>query len=82
MAQKINISKYRNNSHYSVSVTDKFGTEHHLGYYSDYSKMHDIEDAAKFIWENAVEPKENLMGKAIAECIKIDEARGRTPNLD
>ena len=34
MARKINISKYEGNTHYSVSVFDSYGKEHHLGYYN------------------------------------------------
>ena len=33
MSRKININKYEGNTHYSVSVTDKYGQEHHIGLY-------------------------------------------------
>ena len=34
MSRKINISKYKGNTHYSIHVTDSYGTEHFLGYSS------------------------------------------------
>ena len=36
--------------------------------------------SAKEIWDNEVESKEDLLGNAIAECIKLDEERGVEPN--
>ena len=44
--------------------------------------MAEIEMKAWEIWENEVEPKEDLMSKAIAECIQSDIDRGVEPNLD
>ena len=84
MSRKINISKYEGNTHYSVHVINSFGTEHHLGYWSelDNSVMLVIEAKARVIWENEVEPKEDLLGKAIIECIEIDRKAGRLPSLD
>ena len=32
--RQIKINKYENNTHYSVSVIDSYGKEHHLGYYN------------------------------------------------
>ena len=84
MSRKINISKYEGNTHYSVHVIDSFGTEHHLGYWSelDNSVMLVIEAKARVIWENEVEPKEDLLGKAIKNCIEIDKKNGIEPSLD
>ena len=82
MSREIVINKYEGNTVYSVSVFDSYGTEHHIGYYSHYSEMHDIEDLARGIWENEVKPEENLLSNAIGECIKLDEERGVEPNLD
>ena len=84
MSRKINISKYEGNTHYSVHVINSFVTEHHLGYWSelDNSVMLVIEAKARVIWENEVEPKEDLLGKAIKECIEIDRKAGRLPSLD
>ena len=75
MSREIVINKYEGNTVYSVSVFDSYGTEHHIGYYSHYSEMHDIEDLARGIWENEVKPEENLLSNAIGECIKLDEER-------
>jgi hypothetical protein len=84
MSRKINISKYEGNTHYSVHVIDSFGTEHHLGYWNelDNSVMLVIEAKARVIWENEVKPKEDLLGKAIKECIEIDKKNGIEPKLD
>ena len=37
MSRKININKYRGNTHFSVTITDSYNQEHHLGYYNDLS---------------------------------------------
>jgi len=86
MSRKIIIDKYEGNTHYSVSVFDSYGTEHHLGYKGQ-NELHElgmsiIESRAKEIWANEIKPEENLLGNAIAECIKLDEERGVEPNLD
>ena len=81
MSRKINISKYEGNTHYSVCVIDSYGTEHHLGYYNNlYASS--IQAKAEEIWANEVKPKEDLMGKAIAECVQSDIDRGVEPSLD
>ena len=41
-----------------------------------------IESKAEEIWANEVKPKEDLMSKAIAECIQMDIDRGVEPSLD
>ena len=84
MARKIIISKYQGNTVYSVSVFDSYGTEHHLGYWKNYdnTKLEDFEKWAEEIWANEVEPKEDLLGNAIAECVKMDIDRGVEPSLD
>ena len=84
MSRKIVIDKYEGNTDWSVNVEDSFGTEHHLGYYNLlYAKtMAEIEMKAWEIWNNEVKPKEDLMGKAVAECIQMDIDRGVEPNLD
>ena len=81
MSRKIIIDKYQGNTHYSVSVFDSYGTEHHLGYYT-WLNDEEIEKKAKIIWANEVKPEEDLLGNAIAECIQMDEERGVEPNLD
>ena len=88
MSRKIVIDKYINNTVYSVSVFDSYGIEHHLGDInaSDIGilKIHDrsIASHAHQIWSNEVEPEENLLGNAIAECIEIDKKNNIEPNLD
>ena len=84
MSKKIVIDKYEGNTHYSVSVFDSYSKEHHLGYYNLlYAKtMAEIEMKAEEIWKNEVKPEEDLMGKAIAECIQSDINRGVEPSLD
>jgi len=86
MPRKIVIDKHEGNTHYSVSVFDSYGTEHHLGYKSQ-GELHKlgmsiIESRAEEIWQNEVKPKKDLLGDAIAECVKLDKARGVEPNLD
>ena len=82
MSRKIIIEKYQGNTVYSVSVFDSYGTEHHLGYHCEGAKLANIEVKAEEIWVNEVKPKEDLMGKAIAECIQSDIDRGVEPSLD
>ena len=79
MPRKINISKYRGNTDYSVHVTDSYGTEHHLGYWRHvrgYVYLKEIEEKAEEIWANEVKPIEDLMSKAIANCIELDKKNG------
>ena len=85
MSRKINISKYKGNTHYSVHVIDSFGQEHHIGYWSKpTSKISQqiIEDEAEKIWSNEVKRVPSLMDKAIISCIEIDRKAGRLPSLD
>ena len=78
MSRKINISKYKGNTHYSVSVEDSYGTEHHIGYFKELGigTLECIEEDAEYIWNNEVKPKEDLMAKAIANCIELDKKSG------
>ena len=43
MSRKIVISKYENNTHYTVHVYDSFGQEHHLGYYTHIDEEDQVE---------------------------------------
>ena len=74
MSRKINISKYRGNTHYSVYVVDGYGTEHHLGYYKVLSPeiLGEIEADAEMLWDNEVKPEEDLLENAIVDCKEID----------
>ena len=88
MSRKIVIDKYINNTVYGVSVFDSYGVEHHLGYIDvndiDSLKIHDrsIASHAHQIWSDEVEPEEDLLSNAIAECIEIDKENNIEPNLD
>ena len=72
MSRKINISKYRDNTHWSVIVVDSFGQEHHLGYQFKQVDLQYIEEQACEIWANEVKPKEDLLENAIENCKEID----------
>ena len=86
MSRKININKYKGNTHYSVYVIDSFGTCHHIGYEStlDNTILAKIEQKACDIWANeqAPCPKQELEARAIKEMIDIDIKNGITPSLD
>ena len=81
MSRKINISKYEGNTHYSVSVTDKYGQEHHIGYYK-HLYTNKLQEKAEQIWSNEVKQEVSLLDKAIANCIQLDKKLGLTPSLD
>ena len=81
MSRKIIISKYKDNTHYSVHVVDGFGQEHHLGLL-EYFTSSEIDDKAHHIWNNEVKREVSSMDKAIAECVKMDIDRGVEPILD
>jgi hypothetical protein len=78
MGRKINISKYQGNTVYSVSVTDSYGNDHHLGYWKHFDFLEDIEKRAEEIWANEVNPEVDQyldgLGKAILNCKKIDKS--------
>ena len=82
--RQIKINKHEGNTHYNVEVVDSYGKEHHLGYYNVLSPeiLGEIEADAEMLWQNEVKPEVDLMGNAIAECIKLDKERGVEPNLD
>jgi len=74
MPRKIHINKYQGNTHYSVTITDSYNQEHHLGYYNDLSPeiLSEIEADAEMLWENEVKPEEDLLENAIVDCKEID----------
>ena len=84
MSRKIIINKYEGNTHYSIHIIDKYNQEHHIGYEHklDNSILAKIEQQACDIWANEVEREVSSLDKAIAECVKIDEERGKEPLLD
>lgn len=86
MSKKITISKYKDNTHWSIEVEDSYGTTHHVGYSSILTPQFEIEveNKAKIIWANEVEPDEKaeIEARAIKEMIQMDIDRGVEPNLD
>jgi predicted metallo-beta-lactamase superfamily hydrolase len=79
--RQIKINKYEGNTHYSVNVIDSYGKEHHLGYYK-HIYTNKLEEKAQEIWSNEVKPVEDLLAKAIAQCIELDKKHGVKPNLE
>ena len=72
MCRNYNITKYKNNTHYTVNVTDSFGQEHT-------SFFETVKECGKYIidiWENEVKKPEDLLSKAITNCIEIDKRSG------
>ena len=78
MSRKIIIDKYQGNTHYSISVFDSFGQEHHFGYCTHITPENneEIEKWAENIWQNEVKQEEDLLANAIHECIKLEEENG------
>ena len=77
------ITKYPGNTHYSVNVIDSYGRERSSFFRKIYESYEFIYD----VWDNEVpktkqELQEELLGNAIANCIKIDKTNGLTPKLD
>ena len=72
MCRDYSITKYKGNTHYTVNVTDSFGQEH-TNFFST------IEECSKYVyetWENEVKKPEDLLSKAIANCIELDKKSG------
>ena len=84
MSRKITIYKYEGNTDWSVDVEDSYGKVHHVGYWDELSTNTRmiIESKARYVWKTEVEPKKDLLGDAIAECVKMDMDRGVEPSLD
>ena len=77
--RNVNISK-SNGTMWKCEVTDSYGITH-VNYWETQ------EQASKwtyYIWENEDNQVDeaDLMSKAIAECIQMDEERGVEPSLD
>ena len=72
MCRNYNITKYKGNTHYIVNVTDSFGQE-----YTNFFPT--TEECSKYvyeIWENEVKKPEDLLSKAITQCIELDKRSG------
>ena len=78
MCRDYNITKYKNNTHYTVNVTDSFGKEH-TGFFQT---RQECGEYVYEVWTNEVKQPEDLLSKAITNCIEIDKKSGRTPSLD
>tara|TARA_R100001594_G_scaffold35064_4_gene64204 strand:- start:480 stop:740 length:261 start_codon:yes stop_codon:yes gene_type:complete len=76
MSRKINITKYKGNTHYSVKITDSFNQEHHLGYLDINLTMSDIYDKAEEIWQNEVKRKVNPISEIIGKMHKLSVDSG------
>ena len=75
-----NISKRQNAKMWTCEVTDSYGITH-VNYFET------EEQASKwvyYIWENEDNyvDSDELLTKAIEECVKMDEERGIEPSLD
>ena len=79
--REIKITKHEGNTHFSVHVIDKYGTEHHVGYYK-HIYTNKIWEKAQLIWQNEVKPEVDLRANAIANCIEIDKKNNININLD
>ena len=67
---------------YEVKVVDSYGKK----YKNWFEFAHECSEWIYYIWEkedwfNSVNSQE-LLGKAIAECIELDKKAGRKPSLD
>ena len=72
------ITKYKGNTHYTVNVTDSYGQEHT----SFFRTTKECDKYVQQVWINEVEQEEDLLSKAISNCIELDIKRGVEPNLD
>jgi len=69
-----------NNNSFRVEVSDEYGNNTTV-----YER--NVMDSSKFIinwWENSESRNKSnqLLGKAIQQCVEIDERAGREPSLD
>ncbi len=77
------ITKQKNNTHYSVSVTDSYGRQKG-SFFRTKSECHEF---IYSVWENEVpktnkEIQEDLLSSAISNCIEIDKQNNINLNLD
>ena len=70
MSRKIKIEKYEGNTHFSVTVVDKYNQEHHLGYFK-HIYTNQIEAEAQLIWANETKRKVNSMSEIIGKMHKM-----------
>ena len=72
MCRDYNITKYKNNTHYTVNVTDSFGQEH-TGFFQT---RQECGEYVYEVWTNEVKQPEDLLSKAITNCIELDKRSG------
>jgi hypothetical protein len=77
------ITKYKGNTHYTVNVTDSYGRTSGSFFRTEIECWKFIYD----FWSSETpltnkEEEQNLLNKAIAECVQIDIKRGVEPKLD
>ena len=82
--RNFSITRYDNNpdSWYHAKVTDRYGNK----YDNWFEFAHEANDWIYYVWDNEEwfnsANSQELLAKAIAECVKIDEERGKEPLLD
>ncbi len=70
MSRKIKIEKYEGNTHFSVTVVDKYNQKHHLGLFK-HIYTNQIEAEAQLIWANETKRKVNSMSEIIGKMHKM-----------
>ena len=70
MSRKIKIEKYEGNTHFSVTVVDKYNQKHYLGYFK-HIYTNQIEAKAQQIWSNETKRKVNSMSEIIGKMHKM-----------
>jgi len=84
MRRDYEISKKAGATMWTCKVTNSYGKTH-TNYFETVRQCH---EHVYYTWENEVNPaflehsSDELLANAIAECVKLDEARGVEPNLD
>jgi len=77
MCRDYNIKKYKGNTHYTVNVTDSYGRENS----NFFKELQDCYDFVYEVWEQEKpltdkEVKQNLLNRAILNCIELDKKSG------
>ena len=66
------ITKYKGNTHYTVYVTDSYGQKHS----SFFRTRQECGEYVYEVWTNEVKQPEDLLSKAITNCIELDKRSG------
>ena len=80
--RNFNIERKKNNTWYHAEVTDSYGNK----YDNYFEHAYEANDWIYYVWEkedwfNSTN-SQDLLANAIAECVRIDEERGKEPLLD